>query len=218
MLIVSTNPASTMNLHLELFCIMIYQPRFPARWLTQLLLSLASELESNPIPSQVSVMMVHVKISASVHVPNRNTIATQTLTQHNQLHPSNNKLNKRDKNISMHININDINNKHEELKQPTHTIYTYHHTYHHMYTPKCSIKYPLTHTLQTEHSPTSFCEQTNTTFQKAKCTKQLSCEHIGQKIKLRDTICNKNKHNTKTFKNEEDNLSMFSLQQTFFYT
>ena len=37
MQIVSTNTASAMNIHPELFCILIYQSQFPARWLPQLL-------------------------------------------------------------------------------------------------------------------------------------------------------------------------------------
>ena len=59
---------------------------FLARCLTQLLLSLAVDVESNPGPSQVCAMPTHVKIGA-VHVPNCNiapTLITLTQTPHKQ--------------------------------------------------------------------------------------------------------------------------------------
>ena len=51
--IVSTILASEMKLHPELFCVMIYQSRSTAKWLTQLLLSLVGDVESNSGPSRV---------------------------------------------------------------------------------------------------------------------------------------------------------------------
>ena len=67
-----------MKLHLTHFLIMIYQSRFPARWLTQPLFRLAVDIKSNPSPSQVNALSVHVEVGVGVHAPKRNTIPTQT--------------------------------------------------------------------------------------------------------------------------------------------
>ena len=59
-----------MKLHPSLFCIMIYQSLFPASWLTQILLNIDGDVKSNPRPSQMCSMPVHMKFGTSVHVPN----------------------------------------------------------------------------------------------------------------------------------------------------
>ena len=58
---------------------MIYLSQFLAMWLTQLLLSLAGDVESNPGMSQVCKTGAII-----VHAPNDNTIPTQTTLSHTQ--------------------------------------------------------------------------------------------------------------------------------------
>ena len=60
MQIVSTNPASAMKLYPELFCTLIYQSQFPARWLTQLLFSLVVDVDSNSGMPHVCSMCSYV--------------------------------------------------------------------------------------------------------------------------------------------------------------
>ena len=84
------NPASAMKRNPELFCIMIYYLRVPTKWLTQLLLGVASDVEPNPDLAQVCTMPEHVKIGAGIHVTHHNITPTQTSIAYKQQFPSNN--------------------------------------------------------------------------------------------------------------------------------
>lgn len=75
------NEASSRNVpYYNLTCIMIlyHDSQFWARWLTQVIL----DIESNLCPLHVCAMQAHVKIGASVHVLNRNTAPTQVTLTH----------------------------------------------------------------------------------------------------------------------------------------
>ena len=78
MQIVSTNRAWAMKIHPELFCIMIYQSRFSAMWLTQIL-NLVGDIESNPgLPHVCEMRRMWRLVLVHMH---RNTNTYKSLTQ-----------------------------------------------------------------------------------------------------------------------------------------
>ena len=86
MQIVSTHPVSSMKFHPQLFCMMIYQLLFWARWLTRLPLSLSGDFESNPRPSQVCAMSGHDWCKCICTKLKHNSNDTVPIRPHNRRH------------------------------------------------------------------------------------------------------------------------------------
>ena len=97
---------SAMKFHSELFCIVTYKSWFLVRWLTQLLLSIVGDVESNPGHTHrcAQCRCMQQLVLLYMYTPQQNTIT-------NNSHPSKNTQNKTD---TKHAHTTNQHQRHQQ--------------------------------------------------------------------------------------------------------